>query len=108
MNFLRFLLNEYLDTGHYKSETCPYSCNQDAYNDFSGVIVDNDGPSPALYIDGWNKVSQEQVNELALDVEEADMKIIPHIILWHVTKFQQCKEVIVESNDTDVVIILLQ
>jgi hypothetical protein len=47
----------------------------------------------------------EDIPELASDLEEADMRIIPHI-QWHLNTFS-FSETVVESNDTDVVVLLL-
>ena len=71
---------------------------------FSGVI-DNDTCTAGNYVDGQSKTST-RIPELALNLEEADMRIIPHIV-WHLQRFKDSSEIIVESNDTDVVILLL-
>ncbi len=69
----------------------------------SGTVED-DKPLPALHLNDGGQV--EQINELKLDnMEEADMRIMPHI-LWDVINFSR-KSLIVVSEDTDVVILLL-
>ena len=71
---------------------------------FSG-IVDGKHATDCMDNNGVNS-SVKVVPELKLNIEEADARIIPHIA-WHLKQFGDCDAVLVESNDSDVVVYLL-
>ena len=67
----------------------------------SGYTSNSGESFPAdKYIEGSNNI----LTELELPIEEADLRIIPHV--QHVIK-QGNLRVIVTSNDTDVVVLLI-
>ena len=47
-----------------------------------------------------------EIPELASDLDEADMRLIQHV-KWHLQMYPACNAVCVESNDSDVVVLLL-
>ena len=71
---------------------------------FSGRVVNN-LPTDCKNVNG-NDQSMKEVPELKMMIEEADARIIPHIA-WHLKTFNHCNEVLIESNDTDVVVYVL-
>ena len=71
----------------------------------SGLIEEAKGQLNQTYATHIHPEFKE-LPELASDLEEADMRIIPHIN-WQLLNFPGCTEVLVESNDTDVVVLLI-
>ena len=69
----------------------------------SGTIKD-DISLPPQYVDVDNE-SVENVEDLTLEIEEADLRIIPHIA-WNIKRNINIKNFIVISRDTDVIVLL--
>ena len=71
----------------------------------SGVIIDNENLLPGIF---YNREEGKNIPipELKFSYEEADMRIIPHI-KWEIESYPERKRVLVISQDTDIVILLL-
>ena len=68
-------------------------------------IIDNDNVTPAKYVD-FEQGTTRNVSDLALNIEEADMRIIPHI-KWNLYHFPNMSNIVVVSRDNDVTVYLL-
>ena len=68
-------------------------------------IIDNDNVTPAKYVD-FEQGTTKSVSDLALNIEEADMRIMPHI-KWNLLHFPNMSNIVVVSRDTDVTVYLL-
>ena len=68
-------------------------------------VVENDVPLPAQYVD-VELNSSGVLPDLTLDIEEADLRIIPHI-KWNIKQNPNMVNFMVVSRDTDVIVLLL-
>ena len=76
-----------------------------SYIILGGQVID-DGYQMIETIAHFAHPVDKDITEFASDLEEVGMRIIPHID-WHIAIYADCKGVLVESNDSDVVIILI-
>ena len=70
----------------------------------SGTIKDETA-LPAQYVDVDHELV-ENIQDLTLEIEEADLRIIPHIA-WNIKRNRNISNFIVISRDTDVIVLLL-
>ena len=71
----------------------------------SGIIDDDDECTPATFY-RYHDNSTSAVKELALNHEEVDLRIIPHLN-WSANSFPERKRAIVVSKDTDILVLLV-
>ena len=71
----------------------------------SAMVKDNEDPLPALFYN-YQECKTVPVPELIYMIEEADIRIIPHI-KWEIYLFSAKSGVLVVSQDTNVLVLLL-